>query len=121
MFCADTDLFQIVPGLRRKIRIVQGNIVQPDDGVHWRADLVAHIGEEAGFCVACLFRLIQCFLEHLPLLFLGAHGFLNVVDTKKDPVGFRPYAYRNDLYLISRAYPLRSRDPEIVVQHMITR
>ena len=53
------DLFQRFPGLFGNIRIAQGDIVQADDGVHGRADLVAHIGKESGLGPVGLFRGIQ--------------------------------------------------------------
>ena len=42
------DLDQLLAGLCREVRIVQGDIVQADNGVHRRPDLMAHIGEEGG-------------------------------------------------------------------------
>ena len=50
------NLLQILPCLRRGIRIVECDIVQTDDGVHRRADLMAHVGEESRLCPARLFR-----------------------------------------------------------------
>ena len=59
------DLFQRLPGLRGKIRIVQGNIVQADDGVHGRTDLVAHAGKERRFSPVRLFRCSQRVIQRL--------------------------------------------------------
>ena len=33
---------------------------KPDDGVQRRAEFMAHIGQQHGFCPACLFGLVAC-------------------------------------------------------------
>ena len=48
MMGGSADLFQVLPGLVRQSRIVQGNFIQPDDRVHRRPDLMAHVGQEGG-------------------------------------------------------------------------
>ena len=72
VFCACPDLFQIGPGLRREIRIPQGNVVKTDDRVHRGADLMAHVGEKACLCPAALLRQrLFHFDLLLPLLGIG--------------------------------------------------
>ena len=69
---ADADLFQLIPGFRLKIRIPQGDVVQTDDRVHGRSDLMAHIGEETGFRPAgILGEGLFDFRFPLPLLGVG--------------------------------------------------
>ena len=65
------DLFQVFPCFRRSFRIVQCNVVQPDDGVHRSADLMAHAGKESGFRPVRLLRCSKCIGKCLAL----CHGF----------------------------------------------
>ena len=69
-----SDLLQILAGFLRRIRVVQGNAVQTDDGVHGCADLMAHVGQECGFRFAGLLRSHQRITESLLLL----HGVAGV-------------------------------------------
>ena len=118
---AGPDLFQLFFDVRCEIRVIQGDVVQTDDDVHGRTDLMAHIGQETRLGTVRVLRLIQCFLEHPPLVFLCTDGFLNIVNTQKDPAGLRPYADRNDFNLIGRAVPFLIHEPEVVVQRMLLR
>ena len=43
---------------------------ESNDCVHWRADIMGHIGQEGGFCPIGMLRLHQCVLQSLSLLFL---------------------------------------------------
>ena len=71
--CARSDLFEITFKRRRQVFVVQGDIVQADDGVHGRANLVTHAGEESGLCDVGLLRDVErvfksCVLFDLLLL-----------------------------------------------------
>ena len=63
-----TDFFQMVPGFGRNVRLVEGDAVQADNGVHRRADFVAHTGKEGRFGPAGLLGGVQSFLQGLTLL-----------------------------------------------------
>ena len=63
-----TDFFQVAPCLLRRFRIVDGNVVKTDDGVHRCTDFMAHIGEKCGFRPVCLFCRLQRIAERLLLL-----------------------------------------------------
>ena len=52
MLGAGADFLKLLPGTGREVRILQGNVVQADDGVHGGADLVAHVGQKAGLGAA---------------------------------------------------------------------
>ena len=68
MLRRSSDFFQKLPGFWRNVRIVQGDAVQPNDGVHRRADLMTHIGKEGGLGLAGLLCRLQRFLQGLTLL-----------------------------------------------------
>ena len=71
---AAADLFQVFPGLGRKGLVMKRQGVQPDDGVHGRADLMAHAGQEGRFRFAGLLRLEQRGGQRLAL----GHGFTHL-------------------------------------------
>ena len=74
MVSGGSDFLQIPSRLIGDGGIVQGDTVQPDDGVHGRTDFVAHVGQEGRLGpVGCL-RCGQGILERLPLR-LGLPGF----------------------------------------------
>ena len=68
------DLCQILPDLVRSGRLVHGDVVQSDDRVHGRADLMAHVGEERGLRPVGLLRRGQRFAQNMVLL-EGLPGF----------------------------------------------
>ena len=74
VLCGCSDFLKILSGFRRRIRVVQGDAVQTDDGVHGGADLMAHVGQECGFCLAGLLRGRQRITESLLLL----HGVAGI-------------------------------------------
>ena len=45
------DLLQIAPGLLGGLRVIQGDVVQADDGIHRRPNLMAHAGQEGRLCL----------------------------------------------------------------------
>ena len=51
------DLLQIVPDPGRRLRVIHGDVVKADDGVHRRPDLVTHVRQERGLG---LVRLLGC-------------------------------------------------------------
>ena len=55
MMCAATDFREIFLDFRRRLRIVQGDVVQTDDGVHRSTDLMGHVGKENRFRLAGVF------------------------------------------------------------------
>ena len=56
------DLFQLVSGFFWNIRIVQGYVIETDDGIHRGTDLMAHIGQECCLGFIGFLRCIQSFL-----------------------------------------------------------
>ena len=68
MFSGSTDLFKILSGFLWYIRVVQSNAVQTDNGVHWRSDLMAHIGKKSSFGLVSGLSLLERFLQYLLLL-----------------------------------------------------
>ena len=59
------NLLQIGFGLFRRFGIVEGNVVQPDDGIHGGADFMAHVGEEGRLGPVGLLRCRQGITESL--------------------------------------------------------
>ena len=60
VLCRGADLQQVFFDSVGNIRLVEGNVVQADDGVHGRADLVAHVGEESRLGLAGLLCCCEC-------------------------------------------------------------
>ena len=67
-------------------RFVHGNVVQADDGVHGRADLMAHIGQEGGLCLAGLLRRGQRLRQRVILRHGFAHLFVDNRESHAHPV-----------------------------------
>ena len=63
MLCRCSDFHQIVSGFIGEIRVIEGNTVKPDNGIHGGADFMAHVGEESGFRFIRLFRGFQCLTQ----------------------------------------------------------
>ena len=74
MLGGGADLCQIFLDLVRSGRLVHGDVVQSDDRVHGRADLMAHVGQECGLGPVGLFRRRQRFPQNVVLL-EGLPGF----------------------------------------------
>ena len=62
------DLLQVAPGPVGQVRVIESDIVQADDGVHGRPDLMAHVGQEGGLGPVGLLRHAQGVAEGLLLL-----------------------------------------------------
>ena len=69
---AGADFLQVGATPGREFGVAQGDVVQPDDGVHRGADFVAHVGKEVGLGAADLFGhlLVQLQLFFLPCMIL---------------------------------------------------
>ena len=68
MLCRIPDPPQVFLHLFAGRRIVHGDIVQADNGVHGRPDFMAHIRQKSGFGLAGLFRGSQGRAQHFPVL-----------------------------------------------------
>ena len=79
-----TDLFQMVPGLLRRIRIIECDVVQADDGIHGRADLMAHIGQERGLGPVGLLCGLQGIAERLSAVELVSGLLIHIGKTGAD-------------------------------------
>ena len=84
VFGGASDFLQVVLDLVRKPWFMEGEAVQPDDGVHGGANLVAHVGEEYGLCPVGFFCHLQGFGQGLPLD--TVLGFLDFV-LERNPCG----------------------------------
>ena len=84
VFGGASDFLQVVLDLVRKSRFMEGETVQPDDGVHGSANLVAHVGEEYGLCPVGFFCHLQGLGQGLPLD--TVLGFLDFV-LERNPCG----------------------------------
>ena len=62
-----SGLGQVSPQLLRYVRLVECDIVQADDRVHGRPDLMAHVAQEGSLGLAGLFRCGQGFAQGLLL------------------------------------------------------
>ena len=72
------DLLQISPGLRRQVLILQGEGVEPYDGIHRGSDLMAHVRQENGFCLICPLRLLQSLRQDLISLTFSMYHLCHV-------------------------------------------
>ena len=59
---------QVVFDFRRRLRIVHGDVVQPDDGVHRSPDLMGHVGKKDRFGLVGLLGGRQGVAERVALL-----------------------------------------------------
>ena len=75
MLRGGADLLQVFLHLVAGRGIVHGDVVQTDDGVHRRADLMAHVGEERGFRTVGMLRRSERVLQRL-----SAFGQLRLLD-----------------------------------------
>ena len=78
MLTGHQNLVQTVPELRRVLQIIHGNGCHAHDGIHRRADIVAHIGQEFTLSLVGTLRLPQRFLQSLLVATLRLHRFRNI-------------------------------------------
>ena len=62
---AGADLFELLARLRLEVGVAQRDVVEADDRVHGRPDLMAHVGQEAGLGAAGFLRRHELRLELL--------------------------------------------------------
>ena len=128
------DLLQILFGLFRRFRVIEGDVVQPDDGIHRRADLMAHIGEEGRLRLVGLLRrgqgvaedpalLLQLFLHGDPMLqlllldpVLGIDRLLFQLESSVSPV-LRQHQRKHGQHHQQRQHGLENASPDDAVRN----
>ena len=86
MLCRGANLQQVFFDCVGNIRLVEGNVVQADDGVHGRADFVAHVGEESRLGLAGLLCCRERIRKRLLLLEARARFGIDVGEARPDIV-----------------------------------
>ena len=56
MLSRTADLLEMIPGRFGNVRIIQSDIIQTDDRIHRRSDLMGHVGKESCLGLAGIFR-----------------------------------------------------------------
>ena len=88
MIAGRHDFLQTVPHLFRIVYVRRGNIGKSNDGVHRRADVVGHIGEEGALGVIRVPCLLQGCFEKPSLSEFFLPLFFNVGKSKQHLYGF---------------------------------
>ena len=78
MLTGHQNLVQTVPEFRGILQIMHGNGGQAHNGIHRRADIVAHIGQKFTLCLVSTLRLPQRFLQRLLIAALRFYRFRNI-------------------------------------------
>ena len=74
----ETDFFHVLPCAVRDGRVGQHNAVQPDDGIHRCADLVAHVGQEGSLRPVRSLRRNQGIAQRFALFQRPSHFFVDI-------------------------------------------
>ena len=93
------DLFQILLHLILSVDMGDGQSREADNGIHGRADIMRHVGEEHRLCLAGLVGLRQGILQKAFLLHLASGLLVHAVKAQHHAMAFVPRACPHDLHL----------------------
>ena len=83
---ASSDLLKVVLCLFTQVLIAERKIIQPDDGVHGRADLMAHTGQKRCLCFTGFFRGAQRIRQGFTLCHGITHLSVDIGNSHDDKV-----------------------------------